>query len=288
MANNLKTFFFLVLLSGLLMSFGYLFGGTQGIITGFSFALMMNFISYWFSDRIVLAMHHAQEVHPGDPQGLYEMVERLAQRAHLPAPRVYIIPDHSPNAFATGRNAYHAAVAVTQGLLGILNYQELEGVLAHELSHIKNRDTLISCIAATMASAVMFLANMARWASIFGGVRRNEEDHRDTGALELLMMSIVAPLAATLIQFAVSRSREYMADAMGARLCGNPEWLANALRKIHNISAGLPLAAGGPATAHMYIVNPFSGPALLNLFSTHPPVEERIARLLKQSPGVTE
>lgn len=282
MHNQLKTLFFLVLLSALLMGLGQLFGGSQGLIAGFALALTLNFVSYWFSDKIVLSMHHAQEVHPGDSQGLYEMVERLANRALIPVPRVYIIPDHSPNAFATGRNPYHAAVAVTQGLLGTLNYQELEGVLAHELAHVKNRDTLISCIAATMASAVMFLANMARWTALFGGAHRHGDDEEQGGgALSLLAMSIVAPLAATLIQFAVSRSREYMADSTGAKICGNPEWLANALRKIHNMSLGLPLGSGGPATAHLYIVNPFSGTALLSLFSTHPPVEERIAKLLE-------
>ncbi len=284
MRNYLKTFTFLVLLSGLLTSFGYLIGGTQGVVAGFALALMVNFISYWFSDRIVLSMHHAQEVQSGDAQGLYEMVERLAQRARIPTPRVYLIPDHSPNAFATGRNPHHAAVAVTQGLLSVLSYQELEAVLAHELSHVKHRDTLISCIAATMASAIMLFANMARWASLFGGVQRRDENGRSAGALEVLVMSVVAPLAALLVQFAVSRGREYEADSWGALLCGNPEWLANALRKIQNISAGLPLATGGPATAHLYIVNPFSGSALLNLFSTHPPIEDRIARLLKIRP----
>ena len=283
MRNHMKTLFFLVLLSALLMAFGRLFGGTPGLIVGFTIAFIVNFISYWFSDRIILAMHHAQEVRPGDSQGLYEMVQRLAARASIPVPRLYIIPDHSPNAFATGRNPYHAAVAVTQGLLGALNYQELEGVVAHELAHIKNRDTLIGTIAATVASSVMFVANMARWASLFGGAQRYEKA-QGGGALNLLVMSIMAPIAATVIQFAVSRSREYMADATGARICGNPEWLANALRKIHNMSVGLPLQAGGPATAHMYIVNPFSGTALLNLFSTHPSIDDRIARLLKLSP----
>lgn len=285
MQNQFKTFFFLVLLAAILMTFGQAFGGSQGLVVGFALALVMNFFSYWFSDKIVLAIHKAQEIQPGDSQGLYEMVERLALRAALPMPRVYIIPDHSPNAFATGRNPYHAAVAVTQGLLGTLNYQELEGVLAHELAHVKNRDTLISCVAATMASAIMFLANMARWAAMFGGGRRqSEENDHGGGALSLLFMAIVAPIAATLIQFAVSRSREYMADAMGSKICGNPEWLANALRKIHNMSVGLPLENGGPATAHLYIVNPFSGTAMLNLFSTHPPVEERISRLLQIRP----
>jgi heat shock protein HtpX len=281
MQNQIKTVFFLSLLSGLLIFFGYLIGGNQGLVFGFILSILTNFISYWFSDRIILAMHHAQEVHSNDSQGLYEMVARLAERGQLPMPRVYIIPDHSPNAFATGRNPYHAAVAVTQGLLGLLNHQELEGVLAHELGHIRNRDTLISCVAASLASAIMFFANMARWASLFGGMSRRDDEERHGGALEVIVMAIIAPLAATLIQFAISRSREFIADETGAKLCGNPEWLANALRKIHNMSVGLPLAEGSPATAHMYIVNPFAGSALLNLFSTHPPVEERIARLLE-------
>lgn len=287
MSNQLKTFIFLVALSGLVMAFGYAFGGSRGIMVGFFISLAINFFSYWFSDKIVLSMHHAEEVQPGDSQGLYEMVERLSQRARLPTPKIYVIPDHSPNAFATGRDPHHAAVAVTQGLLGVLNYQELEGVLAHEISHIKNRDTLISTVAATLASAIMFLANMARWAAIFGGSSRSSSDEEDRGggALEIMMMAIVAPIAATMIQFAISRSREYMADNTGAKLCGNPEWLASALRKIHNSSAQMPMAEGGPATAHMYIINPFSGTSLLNLFSTHPPVEERIAKLLQMQTG---
>jgi heat shock protein HtpX len=281
MRNNMKTLFFLTLLSGLLMAIGYFFGGSGGLVLGFGLALAMNFVSYWFSDSIVLSLHHAQEVRAGEAQGLYEMVQGLAQRAAIPTPRVYVVPDHSPNAFATGRDPYHAAVAVTEGLLGLLNYEELEGVLAHEISHIKNRDTLISTIAATMASTILFVANMAKWAALFGGMSRDRDDDRGTGALELLVMAVVAPVAATLIQFAISRSREYLADSTGAKICGNPDQLANALRKIHNAAIGLPLEAGGPATAHMYIVNPFSGAALLNLFSTHPPVEERIERLLK-------
>lgn len=281
MSNQLKTFIFLAFLSGLLMTFGYAFGGSQGVIAAFVISIAMNIFSYWFSDRIVLSMHRAQEVHAGDSEGLYEIVERLAHRAKIPTPKVYIIPDHSPNAFATGRDPEHAAVAVTQGLMGVLNYQELEGVLAHELAHVKNRDTLISCIAATMASAIMFIANMARWAAIFGGPQRSDDEDRGGGALELLVMAFIAPVAATLIQFAISRSREFIADDTGAKLCGNPEWLASALRKIHNMSHNLPLAEGGPATAHLYIVNPFSGSAVLNLFSTHPPVEERIEKLLK-------
>lgn len=284
MHNKLKTLILLTLLSGLFMAFGYAFGGSNGLILGFGLGLMINFVSYWFSDSIVLAMHHAQEVRPGDAQGLHEMVRSLAQRAGLPMPRVFIVPDHSPNAFATGRDPYHSAVAVTEGILGLLNYEELEGVLAHELSHVKNRDTLISAIAATLASAIMFMANMARWAAIFGGVQRDRDDDRGAGTIELLIMAVVAPIAATLIQFAISRSREYLADASGAKVCGNPEPLANALRKIHSAAVGLPLEAGGPATAHMYIVNPFSGAALLNLFSTHPPVEQRIARLLQIGP----
>lgn len=282
MYNHLKTLFFLVLLSALLMAFGQIFGGTKGLFMGFFFAVTINFISYWFSDRIVLAMHRAEEVRPGDSQGLHAMVERLAQRARLPMPRVFIIPDQSPNAFATGRNPYRAAIAVTQGLMALLSYEELEGVLAHELAHIRNRDTLIGSIAATMASGIMFLTNVARWSALFGGAPRATGDRGNAGgALSLLLTAIVAPIAATAVQFAASRSREYMADETGSSICGDPQWLANALRKIHNMGVGLPLDAGGAATAHLYIVNPFAGSGLLSLFSTHPPVEDRIARLLK-------
>ncbi|MGE4232450.1 MAG: zinc metalloprotease HtpX [Bacteriovoracia bacterium] len=261
---------------------GSAFAGSQGVLLGFIISISINFFSYWFSDKIVLAMHSAQPVSPGQSQGLYEMVERLASVAQIPMPKVYIIPDHSPNAFATGRNPYHSAVAVTQGLLGVLNHEELEGVLAHEISHIKNRDTLISTIAATLASAILFLSNMMRWAAVFGGHSRDSErDDNGGGALGLVAMAIFAPIAATLIQFAVSRSREFIADSTGARLCGNPQWLASALRKIHDMSTVSPLSEGSPATAHLYIVNPFSSGAFINLFSTHPPVEERVARLLE-------
>ncbi len=280
MANRLKTVVFLTLLTGLLMAFGYVLGGQTGFIFGFLIGLITNLVSFWFSDKIVLSMHHASEVPPNDPTGLYETVSRLTQRANMPMPKVYIIPDHTPNAFATGRDPYHAAVAVTQGLLGICNQQELEGVLAHEISHIRNRDTLISTIAATIASSIMFLANMSQWMMMFGGGRSRDEDDRGGNALSLLIMAILAPIASSLIQMAISRSREYMADATGAEICGNPEWLANALRKIHNTAMNIPMEAGSPATAHMYIINPFSGREFINLFSTHPPVEDRIEKLL--------
>ncbi|MEW6055860.1 MAG: zinc metalloprotease HtpX [Bdellovibrionota bacterium] len=279
----MKTFIFLFVLSAIFMSLGYLIAGSNGIFIGFFLAAVVNFTAYWFSDKIILTMHHAQSVHPGDSFGLHEMVERLAQRAGLPTPQIYLIPDHSPNAFATGRNPHHSAIAVTQGLLGALSYQELESVLAHELAHIKNRDTLVGCIAATMAAAILVVARTSPWGIFFGTPTSSArtEGRKSNSAFRVVVMAIVSPLAATLIQFAVSRSREYMADLMGAELCGSPERLANALQKIHSMSSGLPLASGNPATAHLYIVNPFSGTALLNLFSTHPSVEDRIAKLLK-------
>lgn len=281
MANRMKTVVFLSLLTGLLMLFGYVLGGQGGVIFGFLIGLITNLISFWFSDKIVLSMHRATEVQKGDLTGLYETVSRLTQRANMPMPKVYIIPDHTPNAFATGRDPYHSAVAVTQGLLGICNQQELEGVLAHEIAHIRNRDTLISTIAATVASAIMFLANMTQWMMMFGGTSRgSDEDDRGSNVFSLLFMAILAPIAASLIQMAISRSREYVADSTGAELCGNPEWLANALRKIHNTAMNIPMESGSPATAHMYIVNPFSSKEFVNLFSTHPPVESRIEKLL--------
>jgi len=242
----------------------------------------MNFFSYWFSDKIVLRMYNAREVGPQDGPELYGMVQELCRRANLPMPKVYVIPQEAPNAFATGRNPEHAAVAVTEGLLQRMNREEAMGVLAHELAHVKNRDILIGSIAATMAGAIMMLADMARWSAIFGGGRRDQEEGGGGGGgLGLILMSIIAPLAAMLIQMAISRSREYLADATGAGFAGTTEGLARALEKLGAYSKRLPMDAS-PATAHMFIVNPLSGRSLMSLFSTHPPLEERIARLRGQ------
>lgn len=275
--NTLKTTLLLGLLTGLILWFGGYVGGQSGMVIAFLFAMLMNFGAYWFSDKIVLAMYRAREVDPAQAPGLYRMVERLAQRAGLPMPRVFVIPSESPNAFATGRNPKHAVVAVTQGILKLMRDEELEGVLAHELAHVKNRDILISSIAATLAGAVMMLANMARWAAIFGGFGGRDEEDRG-GVLGLIFMAVLAPLAAMLIQFAISRTREFEADATGARIAGNPLGLASALEKLGLATRRIPLQAN-PATSHMFIVNPLSGKSLLNLFSTHPPLEERIRRL---------
>lgn len=277
MMNTLKTTLLLGLLTGLILWFGGYVGGQSGMVIAFLFAVIMNFGAYWFSDKIVLAMYRAREVDPAQAPGLYRMVERLAQRAGLPMPRVFVIPSESPNAFATGRNPKHAVVAVTQGILKLMRDEELEGVLAHELAHVKNRDILISSIAATLAGAVMMLANMARWAAIFGGVGGRDDEDRG-GVLGLIFMAVLAPLAAMLIQFAISRTREFEADSTGARIAGNPLGLASALEKLGLATRRIPMQAN-PATSHMFIVNPLSGKSLLNLFSTHPPLEERIRRL---------
>jgi heat shock protein HtpX len=275
MENKIKTFLLLAGLTVFLVLMGKLIGGRSGMYIAFILALGMNFFSYWFSDKIVLKMYGAQEVTPGEAPELHHMVEDLCREAGLPKPRVYIIPDDSPNAFATGRNPEHAAVAATQGIMRILTPEELKGVLAHEIGHVRNRDILISTIAATMAGAIMILADMARFAAIFGGSRDNEEGG---GIIGVIVMSIVAPLAAMLIQMAISRSREYLADETGARLAHNPQSLASALGKLTRGVEQRPMNAS-PSTAHMFIVNPLTGGSLLNLFSTHPPIEERIARL---------
>jgi heat shock protein HtpX len=278
MPNGLKTALLLGLLSGLLLVIGQILGGANGMALGLIFAVVMNFGSYWFSDKIVLRMYRAQEV--GSGHRLYSTVERLSRQAGLPMPKVYIIPDASPNAFATGRNPSHAAVAATEGILQILSDAELDGVIAHELSHVKHRDILISSIAATIAAAIMFAAHSARWAMMFGGYG-GRDDGRDRGnnPIALLATIILAPLAAMLIQMAISRSREFSADAGGAQITGNPYGLADALRKIDAVSKRVPLDAN-PATAHMFIVKPFSGAGLMSLFSSHPPTEERIRALL--------
>jgi heat shock protein HtpX len=273
MTNTLKTTALLAALSALLLFLGQAFGGSQGLVLAFVFAVGTNFVSYWFSDKIVLAMYRAQEV--GAEHPLYQTVARLAQRGGLPMPRVYIIPDPSPNAFATGRNPEHAAVAATEGILRTLDERELEGVIAHELAHVKHRDILISSVAATIAAAIMMIA---RFAMFFGGSR----DERGGNALTLLLMMIVAPIAAMLIQMAISRSREFAADAGAAAMVGSPHGLVSALKKIDAISRRVPLDAN-PATAHMFIVKPFSGAGLMSLFSTHPPTEARIEALLQES-----
>jgi heat shock protein HtpX len=275
----LKTAVLLGALSGMLLMIGELLGGQQGLVFAFGFAALMNFGSYWFSDKIVLRMYRAQEVDSTHP--LYQTTARLAQQANLPMPKVYVIPDASPNAFATGRNPQHAAVAATEGILRVLTQPELEGVIAHELAHVKHRDILTSSVAATIAAAIMMVARMAQFAAMFGGVGGRGGD-RDEGnnPIALLAMIILAPLAAMLIQAAISRSREFAADAGGARITGNPYGLAEALRKIDALSRRTPLDAN-PATAHMFIVKPFSGAGLLSLFSTHPPTEARVQALLQ-------
>jgi heat shock protein HtpX len=277
MGNAFKTVLLLGALTGLLVIFGDYFGGTQGMVIAFLFALLMNFGSYWYSDKIVLRMYKAREVTEAEAPELVGMVRSLSQRAHLPMPRVYVVPVATPNAFATGRNPEHAAVAVTEGILGIMDHDQLEGVLAHELGHVKNRDTLISAIAATLAGVIMMLAYMARWAAIFGGVGGRDDDEGG-GILGLLAMSILAPLAAVVIQMAISRTREFVADASAARLTKKPYALASALERLHAGVERVPLNAN-PATSHLFIVNPLSGKSLLRFFSTHPPVEERVKRL---------
>jgi heat shock protein HtpX len=278
MTNVLRTTVLLAALTALFLVIGGAIGGQQGLFVAFVFALLMNFASYWFSDKIVLSIYGAREVSLNEAPDLYRLVQRLAQRTGIPMPRVYIIPSDAPNAFATGRNPQHGAVAVTEGILRTLDTDELAGVLAHELGHIRNRDTLIMTVAATLAGAITMLAHMAQWGAIFGFGRRDEEDSGGGGVLSLLFMAILAPIAATLIQLAISRSREYFADSTGAAIAGSPSGLARALEKLHYASQRLPMDAN-PATAHLFIVNPLTGGSLVNLFSTHPPIEERIRRL---------
>ncbi|MEW6428887.1 MAG: zinc metalloprotease HtpX [Thermodesulfobacteriota bacterium] len=276
--NQLKTTFLLTCLTLLLVAMGGAIGGRSGMVVAFLFAAGMNFFSYWYSDRIVLRMYGARQVDEAAAPAFHRMVQRLARQAGLPMPKVYIIPSDSPNAFATGRSPQHAAVAATEGIMRILSPEELEGVMAHELAHVANRDTLISTVAATIAGAISMLGNMLQWAAIFGGGRSDEEGEGG-GLLGGLAMAIIAPIAAMLIQMAVSRSREYLADEAGARICGRPQALAGALAKLEQASRRLPMAGAQPATAHLFIVNPLAGGGLANLFSTHPPMEERIRRL---------
>jgi heat shock protein HtpX len=278
MANQLKTTVLLASLTVLIMLIGRIFGGSQGMAIAFVFALIMNFGSYWFSDKIVLSMYRAQELSPGEAPEIHQMVAELAQRGGLPKPRIYLIPSDTPNAFATGRNPDRAVVAVTRGIVKLLKPEELKGVLAHELGHVKNRDILIGSIAATLAGVVMMLANLARFAAIFG-LGGRDDDEGGGNVIALIAMSILAPLAAMLIQMAISRSREYLADSTGARLAGNPGSLASALEKLAYASERLPMQEAKPATAHIFTVSPLSGGGVAKLFSTHPPIEERVRRL---------
>lgn len=273
----LRTTLLLGALTGLLMAFGQALGGSQGVTIALIFAVIMNFGAYWFSDKIVLRMYGAREVTEAEAPSLHRIVHNLALGARIPMPKVYIIPGEGANAFATGRNPQHAAVAVTEGLMRMMDERELTGVLAHELGHVQNRDILISTIAATIAGAIVHIAHMAQWAALFGGFRR-DNDRDGGGGIELLAMIILAPLAAGIIQMAISRTREFAADETGARMCGDPMALASALRKLGFASQRLPMDAS-PQTAHMFIVNPLSGGGIAKLFSTHPPLEERIARL---------
>jgi heat shock protein HtpX len=281
--NIIRTTLLLGALTGLLMLIGGYFGGKSGVVIAFLFAMVMNFGSYWFSDKIVLRMYKAQEISESQAPELYGIVKNLALRGNLPMPRVYVIPENTPNAFATGRDENHAVVAVTEGITRILNRDELEGVIGHELTHIKNKDMLIGSIAATLAGAIVMLANMAQWAAIFGGVSR-DDDEGGGGLIGLILMAILAPIAATIIQMAISRSREFLADAGGAKISGKPYGLAGALEKLQRASEAIPMDAN-PSTAHMFIVNPLTGGSLMSLFSTHPPLEERIARLKSMRPA---
>lgn len=278
MTSQIKTFLLLALLSGLMLLIGKAMGGSTGLAIALVIALVMNVGSYWFSDKIVLATYKAKELGPADAPMLHRMVEELSHKAGIPMPRLYMVPDSSPNAFATGRNPEHAAVAVTEGIMRLLNPDELRGVLAHEIAHIANRDILVQSVAGVLATVVMYAANMLQWAAIFGGGRSSDDNNSGGGVLGGLLLAFLAPIAASLIQFAISRSREYMADATGASISGTPEALASALAKLSNRVEQDPIHEGNQATAHMFIVNPFAG-GLGGLFSTHPPVEERIRRL---------
>jgi heat shock protein HtpX len=279
MGNTFKTAFLLTALTLLLMFFGRYFGGQNGMFLALAFAFVVNFVSYFYSDKIALAMYRAQPVTREELPRAYQIVERLTQKIGIPMPKIYVIPTESPNAFATGRNPSHASVAVTHGILGLLNDEELEGVLAHELGHVNNRDILISSVAATVAGAITMLASMGRFAMIFGGYGGGNRDRRGGGGgLAGLLMLIVAPIAASLIQLAVSRSREYQADATGAHFTGNPYALASALQKLDAYSRRVPMQAS-PSTAHLFIIQPLLGANFGNLFSTHPPIAKRIERL---------
>ena len=281
MANQFKTGMLLIMMTGLFLVLGYLLAGHTGMFIALIFAGAMNVFSYWYSDKVVLKMYRAQPLERSQAPGLFDAVARLARQAGLPMPKIYIIPESAPNAFATGRNPEHAVVAVTQGLMNMMNQDELEGVLAHELGHVKNRDILISTIVATLAGAIMWIASIARFSAFFGG---SDDDEGGLGIIGVLVVSMVAPIAAMIVQMAVSRSREYLADATAASITGNPRGLASALSKLGGFSRSHAQVDASPATAHMFIVNPLTGKQMMNLFSTHPPIEERVARLVGSQP----
>ncbi len=286
--NTMRTTLLLGAMTGLLLVVGQALGGQTCMVIALIIAVAMNFGSYWYSDKLVLKMYHAQEAGPNDAPVLHQVVQQLASRAELPMPRVYVIHDDAPNAFATGRNPEHAVVAATTGLMRILSREELAGVMAHELAHVQNRDTLTGAIAATIAGAIAMLANMFQWMTIFGMARGDDQEGGGAGGLiGGLVMMIVAPIAASLIQMAISRSREYVADARGGEICGNPLWLANALRKLEQSNRRTVMADAEthPATAHLFIINPLKGANLARLFSTHPDTEERVRRLEAQAYG---
>ena len=275
--NYMKTTLLLGVLTAVMVLLGQFIGGSRGAITFFIIAAIMNFLSYWFSDKIVLMMYRAKRVEESESPRFYAIVKELAEQANLPMPKVYIVENPTPNAFATGRNPAHASVAATTGILNLLGEEELKGVMAHELSHVKNRDILISSIAATIAGAISMIANVVQWGAMFGGVSRDDDDNGGN-MIGGIVMAIVAPIAAMIIQMAISRSREYAADYAGAKLCGKPLALASALGRLEQSVRALPMQGGNPSTAHLFIVNPFRG-GIAGLFSTHPPMEERIKRL---------
>ena len=277
--NYFKTALLLGLMTGLILVVGRALGGQQGMLLALVFAGVMNFVSYWFSDKIVLKLYRGKEVSPAEAPRFHAIVDRLIARADLPKPKLYILPGDSPNAFATGRNPAHAAVAATEGVMKLMTDEEFEGVIAHELAHVKNRDILISSIAATIAGAITFLATMARWGAMFGGYGGNDRERGGGNIISLLLTAVLAPIAAMLVQMAISRSREFAADATGAEIAGQPYGLAKALEKLDAYSKRIPMEAS-QATAHMFIVAPFSGNGFTNLFSTHPPIAERVKRLL--------
>ncbi len=277
--NSLKSTLLLTVLTLMLIYFGRAVGGPSGMTIAFILAIVMNGVSYWFSDKIAIKMTRSRPLTRSEAPWLYEMVEKLTRRANLPMPKLYLTPSHQPNAFATGRNPAHAAVAVTEGIMQLLSREELEGVIAHELAHIKNRDVFIGTLAAVMAGVITMVADMARWAMLFGGLRGDDDEEGGVSGLAALPLLILAPIAALLVQMAISRSREYLADATGAEIAGRPHGLANALLRLEQGAKMIPMQAS-PATSHLFIVNPFAGSSLLALFSTHPPVKERVARLM--------